>query len=227
MTNFHNQIEEFNYHLSDIMKHNKIKLREIDNKSLQPEDIIKNIRDNIQKKEIILRKFYNISLQHNSINNKVDTLIKPIEFILTYTNEINKTKKEHELMKAIDTFKYDYLNECLKVESIIYLYNEPKYKKIKDEINHQINIFTSMVNSQLLYFTQDYLNEGISEFIQSLISTLNDILLFLLIKIIICKYDIIDSDKDFYKYFKKDLEKDLEKDFRSCVGFLCWFLTMD
>ena len=60
----------------------------------------------------------------------------------------------------------------------------------------------------------------VSVFVQSLVLILYKVLVSVLFKIFKVKYNISDFNIS-------DLEKDLEKDFRSCVGFLCWFLTMD
>ena len=164
------------------------------------------------------------SSQPDEVKIEVDKLMKPIEFILTYPNEM---KKENEFKQAMHNFRNDYINECVKVESIIYAYRKIKYNKLQSEIGHKIHIFTSMVNSILLYLTKNPQSKIIPVFIQSLVLTLYDILVSLLFKILKVKYNISDSDKDFNKYFEKDLEKDLEKEFSSCVGFLCWFLTID
>ena len=116
-------------------------------------------------------------------------------------------------------FRSDYVVECLKVKSTIFAYRKIKYNKLKSEIRPKIQTFESMINNILFHLTIKPQTKIMPVFIHSLVLTLHDISVSLLFKIFEVKYNISD--------LKKDLEKDLEKDFRSCVGFLCWFLTMD
>ena len=136
----------------------------------------------------------------------------PIEFILNCPDEI---KKGNVFKQFIYIFESNAINECTRIESIIYRYHGNKYQKIKSEIIHEINQIKSMAKYILIHVINTPQSKIVSVFIQSFVLTLYKVLVLVLVKILKVKYNI------------SDLEKDLEKDFRSCVGFLCWFLTMD
>ena len=208
--NFHFLEEEYYY--DEEMPQDKI------------EEIINQIHDKIEKTEIILRQIHNKSSQPEEIKIALDKQMEPIKYILKCPNEI---KKENEFCQAMFDFRTNFGVECMKVGSLIFLYREKKYEKMERELEPKIYNFDLMSSHVLFNLTRTPQSKIIPVLIHSLVLTLYKFLVSILFEILKVKYNISDLKKDFKKDFEKCFEKDIEKDFRSCVGFMCWFLTME
>ena len=208
--NFHFLEEEYYY--DEEMPQDKI------------EEIINQIHDKIEKTEIILRQIHNKSSQPEEIKIALDKQMEPIKYILKCPNEI---KKENEFRQAMFNFRTNFGVKFMKVGSLIFMYREKKYEKMKRELEPKIYYFDLISSCVLFNLIKIPQSKIIPVLIHSLVLTLYKFLVSILFEILKVKYNITDFKKDFKKDFEKCFEKDIGKDFRSSVGFMCWFLTME